>query len=203
MMRIRKADRLRLMLVTLPFLLTFAACDGGELATPMLTATPTGETVADAARRDVATPTPTVTPTPTPEPLYDIEEARAELAAARDIWESKGSEDYTIEYFAWLGTSGVPLRLTVRNGVIESAEFLEGRDAGMPVPPDYMIDVLTIDGLFDKIEATLSRIRPHVSWEYDAEFGYPRNFEVTYSITVADSYFEAGICCYTPLAPHR
>ena len=107
---------------------------------------------------------------------------------------------YTIEYFPGLAHR-VPLRLTVRNGVIESAEFLEGRDAGMPVPPDYMIDVLTIDGLFDKI-ATLSRIRPHVSWEYDAEFGYPRNFEVTYSITVAD-YFEAGICCYTPLAPHR
>ncbi len=148
-------------------------------------------------------PSAAYTPDPTPTPTYDVEEARAELAAARDIWESKGSEDYTVEYFVQLGPWREPLQLTVRNGVIESATLLEGRDSGMPAPPYIMSDVLTIDGLFDKIEATLSRITPawNMGAEYDAEFGYPRHFGVTYSITAADNYFAAGFCCYTPLAP--
>ena len=148
-----------------------------------------------------AQPTPTVTPTPTPEPVYDLEEARAELAAARDLWESKALDDYTIEYIAFLHLSHVPMRLTVRNGVIESAKFLEGRDSGMPVPPEDMYPVRTIDGLFDKIEEALSD-RPawNMSAEYDAELGYPREFGVSYTNT-PDDYFAASICCYNPLAP--
>ena len=149
---------------------------------------------------DVTTPTPTVTPTPTPEPVYDVERARAKLAAARDLWESNGSDDYTIEYIAFLYLSRVPMRLTVRNGVIESAKFLEGRDSGMLVPPENMYPVRTIDGLFDKIEEALSD-RPAWSMtaEYDAELGYPREFGVSYTFT-PDDYFEASICCYNPLA---
>ena len=145
-----------------------------------------------------ATPTPTVTPNPTPEPVYDVEEARAELAAARALWESKGSEDSTIDYVAFY-LSRVPMRLTVRNGVIESAEFLEGRDSGMPVPPEDMHAVRTIDGLFDKIEEALSG-RPawNVGAEYDAELSYPREFGVSYTDT-PDDYFAASICCYKPL----
>ena len=166
-----------------------------------------------AACTDVATPTPvptsTVTPmptpivtrasTPTPEPVYDVEEARAELAAAKALWEVKGSDHYTIEYggFPWL--LRVPIRLTVRNGVIESATFLEGRDAGMPVPPVAMSSVLTIDGLFDEIERVLGRPAWNMSAEYDAELGYPRDFEVSYTNT-PDDYFAASICCYKPLA---
>ena len=152
---------------------------------------------------DVVTPTPapTVTPNPTPEPVYDVEEARAKLAAARALWESKGSEDYTIEYTAFLWLSYVPLRLTVRNGVVESAKFLEGRDSGMPIPPRAMYAVRTIDGLFDEIEDALSG-RPawNMGAEYDAELGYPREFGVSYTDT-PDDYFGASICCYKPLDP--
>ena len=96
-----------------------SACDGEPMPDP--TATPT--------------PDSTSTTVPMPTLVPNLEEARAELAAARDLWESKGSDDYTIEYIAFLYLSRVPMRLTVRNGVIESAKFLEGRDSGMPVPP--------------------------------------------------------------------
>ena len=154
---------------------------------------------------DVATPTPiptpTVTPvlTPTPEPVYDVEAARAELAAAKALWESKGSDHYTIEYDAFPYPLRVPARLTVRNGVIESATFLEGRDSGMPVPPNDMRGVLTIDGLFDKIEEVLSDPPAwNMGAEYDAELGYPREFGVSYTDT-PDNYFAASICCYKPL----
>ena len=172
-------------LATLLLLLTLSACTDVATPTPM------------------PTPTPTVTPwrTPTPLPVYDVEEARAELAAAKALWESEGSDHYTIEYDVFPYPPWEPTQLTVRNGVIESATFLEGRDSGMPVPPDYMVGLLTIDGLFDKIKGVLSD-RPawNMSAEYDAELGYPREFGVSYTDT-PDNYFAASICCYKPLAP--
>ena len=167
--------------VALFLLLTLSACTDVATSTPMLT------------------PTVTRASTPTPEPVYDVEVAKAEVAAARALWEFNGSDHYTIEYGAFLYLSWVPIRLTVRNGVIESATFLEGRDAGMPVPPNAMWAVLTIDGLFDEIERVLGRPAWNMSAEYDAELGYPRDFGVSYTNT-PDDYFAASICCYKPLA---
>ena len=175
-----------------------SACDGEPTATPTPDSTLT--TVPVPTLVPTPTPIPTVTPNLTPEPVYDVEKARAKLAAARDLWESKGSDDYTIEIIAFLGLSRVPMRLTVRNGVIESAKFLEGFDSGMPVPPSDIYHVPTIDGLFDKIEEALSdRLAWSMGAEYDAELGYPREFRVSYT-DIPDDYFEASICCYNPLA---
>ena len=151
-----------------------------------------------AACTDVATSTPASTPTPAP--TYDVEEARADLDAARALWESVGSDDYAVEYIAFMYLSFVPVRIVVRNGVIESATLLEGRASGTPVPPGGMYSVLTIDSLFDTIESALSQPAWSMNAKYDANLGYPREFDASYTDT-PDDYFSASIRAYQPLAP--
>ena len=147
-----------------------------------------------------AEPTPTAIPTPTREPVYDVEQAKVELAAARALWESNGSDDYTIEYHTRLLGRFAPVRVTVREGVIESATFLEGRDAGSPVSPEDMHAVETIDGLFDRLEEALSDPPAfNMGAEYDAEFGYPTIAGVyTSSGVTSEDDFGTRVCCYEP-----
>ena len=178
-------------MVMLSFILILAGCDGGEAATPTPTPWPT----------HTPTPTPWPTHTPTPEPVYDVEEARAELAAASSLWESRGSDDYTIEYEAFLYLSYVPTRLTVRDGVITSAEYLTEFEYGEPVEPGAIYGLRTIDGLFAEIARALSGFPAwNMSAEYDPYYGFPIDFGASYTNT-PDDYFSGGFSNYQPLAP--
>lgn len=148
------------------------------------------------------TPTPALpTRTPTPEPQYDVEKALVELAAARSLWESKGSDDYTVNYQAFLYLAYVPTRLTVKDGVIVSAEYLTSLEYGEPLEPRAMMQLRTIDGLFDEIEDALSG---HPAWEmsaqYNPDYGYPTDFGVSYS-NITDDYFSGGFSMYQPFVP--
>ena len=113
-------------------------------------------------------------PAPTPTPLH---EALVEVAAARSLWEAKGSDDYTIEYASAIdGYSDTldPVRLAVRNGFIHSITTLSERwcnhiyGVGQPVrrtekcaAAHVSIDgtrvraVQPVDGIFDLIVKAL------------------------------------------------
>ena len=111
---------------------------------------------------------PDAPPAPTPTPAH---EAMAELAAARALWESKGSDDYRIDYTLLVNYSvaDVLIRLTVRNEILESITSLdEWLGVGQSVPfddryfagtlwwvPFPLPMTLTIDGLFDIVEKAL------------------------------------------------
>ena len=64
---------------------------------------------------------------PTPTPAYKLSSVQVTLDVARARWESKGSDDYTVEY-KWLclhPACGTPIKLTVKNGAVESATYLK------------------------------------------------------------------------------
>ncbi len=158
MMWIRKADWLRLMLVTLPFLLTLAACDGGELATP--------------------TPTPTVN--------YNLEWARDQFAYAKATWEREGSDDYTIEAEAscLCPVSNRPFMITVRDGAIESVRDSTSDEVVTNIYPFQTID----DLFRDIERALRDPPAPYLGAAYHLRLGYPVYFGASFSYAVDDGY---------------
>ena len=166
-------------------------------------------------------------PAPTPTPAY---KAMAELAAAEALWRARGSDDYTIEYTVFVRPRGdMPLRLTVRNEVLESITSLSKSYYSQPVTLDdwYITEALrwapsplpmalTIDGLFDMVETALrerqSELESYSSrwWNthwgvrvaYDPDWGYPREFTVTgYRGGETTEWFDATLRNYEPLDP--
>lgn len=149
------------------------------------------------------------TPTPTPKPTrvaptYDVEKAKADLEAARKLWEATGSDDYMIDLRAFLDLSFVPTRLTVRDGVVVSVEEL--RRNRPPIEPGET-GIMTVDEMFDDIDSNL-RSRPaySLSAEYDPVHGFPTDYDVSWNypspeIIVFDAYFGGGFSNYQPLDP--
>ena len=166
-------------------------------------------------------PNAPLAPTPMPEP--DADELLTELAAARALWNSRGSDDYTIDYAVFIHayTIDLPLRLTVRSGALEEATSLDEQLYGAKSVPldDVNIarDVLAIDVLFHRIEEALrerqsalerdQRSAPRDSiWNvrvaYDLELGYPREFTITdRSRSEAEGWFRVSLRNYKPLVP--
>ena len=151
-----------------------------------------------------------------PRPLYDVEQAREELAAARARWESEGSDDYAIRYRLWCDECPENDRLPfikVRNGAIESVidratqvinrakgGLLTGGDA--LTEDDFLYGYKTIDDWFELIEDALgSRPAYMLSVEYSSIEGYPRFLTVRYEYGAADDDFSLNSSGYTPLDP--
>ena len=109
--------------------------------------------------------------------------------------------DYTVEYEAFLGTSFVPMQLTVRDGVIVQAKYLGKGRRGKPVEPEFDWRLKTIEGLFEEIRVSVAGRAWKMSAEYDPHYGYPRKFGVTYSPNLVDDYFGGGFSNYQPLDP--
>ena len=120
---------------------------------------------------------PDAPPAPTPTPAH---EDLAELARARALWESKGSEDYTIEV-ARAGIEYESFSVTVRDGELSSITSVgevDGRPHGARVTSREVCGFRctpTIEGLFEQIERRIGFSRP--SWvvhaTYDSNYGYP------------------------------
>ena len=169
-MWIRKAAWLSAALVTLSFLLILVACDGEEVATPA------------------------------PTPTYNLEAAKAGFAFGKDYWDRKGSDDYTIEVEArcLCPTHGIPFRMVVKNGAIESITPVDPNE----IYNDYsFFPFKIIDDLFLEIQgAVTGSPAMYLTVQYHFRLGYPVYFHINRSGMIDDGY-SLVITSYTPLSP--
>ena len=120
---------------------------------------------------------PDASPAPTPTPAH---EALAELARAMALWESNGSDDYTIEV-ARAGIGYGSFSVTVRDGELSSITpvgEVYGRPHSARVASREVCGfgcTPTIEGLFEQIERQMgfSRLSRWVHATYDSHYGYP------------------------------
>lgn len=150
-------------------------------------------------------PAPTATAVPTPAPTaapgFNVGRAKAELAAARNLWAAKGASSYQIVF----KSRAIPsIRLYVVDGVVEQTEYTIG---GQPVEGDKMAHVLTVDGVFGKIEASvLGRPVWRMSASYDPNYGFPEAFSYSRNypdreIEIIDDHFFIQLSEYQPASP--
>ncbi len=162
-----------------------------------------GSDISGKGNEPAATSTPTPAVTPTPEPVYDVEEARAELAAARALWRVGGSTDYELESLVscLCPENNRPLKITVRGAVIESVIDLESGKATTRYVDTYTYK--TVRGRFDQIGRALSGPSPayHLRAEYHPTLGYPTSMGISYRHNVADDGFSLKRLVYKPLDP--
>ena len=127
-------------------------------------------------------------PTPTPTlqtPL--LEEVQRELDRNILLWESRGLENYQMD-FQWLCFCPPeyvePVVVSVRNGdTIDAVVFIE---SGLAVDQSHVSRYTTIDGLFDLLQEAIDRNAFSISVEYDAELGHPLRASIDYDHRVAD-----------------
>jgi hypothetical protein len=105
--------------------------------------------------------------------LFDWEELRAELQAARERWRSNGLVTYQFQ-FQWRCIICHPnfrevVRVDVRDGSIVAVTKLA---TGEPLPPDQWVHY-TVEGLFDWIEGKLALHPEVMRVEFDPLLGYP------------------------------
>jgi len=122
------------------------------------------------------------------------------LAAARRQWADHLPAAYS---FTW--TQGCecisdmrrPIRISVTAGQLTSAVFVDDqRPVGEPVR-GYLV---TIDGVFDMIQAAIDQDAAKVTVEYDPARGYPRSVLVDYDRQVADEELALQISDFAPPA---
>jgi hypothetical protein len=105
--------------------------------------------------------------------LFDWEELRAELQAARQRWRTNGLVTYQFQFY-WKCSNCHPnfkelVRVDVRDGSIVGVTKLA---TGEALPPDQWVHY-TVEGLFDWIEGKLA-LHPEVIWvNFDPVLGHP------------------------------
>jgi hypothetical protein len=134
--------------------------------------------------------------TPSPDGDATGDTTREALDAARARWEAAGLDGYRFTFgnscFCPEDVRG-PFTLTVRDGAIE--EVLYG---GSPVPADPQRH-LTVEALFDHLEAAFDRGADLVRVTYDAELGYPVSAYVDYEAMATDEEDRFEVSALTPL----
>jgi len=105
--------------------------------------------------------------------LFDWEELRAELQAARQRWRTNGLVTYQFQFY-WRCISCHPnfrelVRVDVRDGSIVGVTKLA---TGEAVPRDQWVQ-LTVEGLLDWIEGKLAMHPEYIRAEFDPVLGYP------------------------------
>jgi hypothetical protein len=107
------------------------------------------------------------------------------LSLARARWRQKGGESYSYvvnrSCFCVLG--GRTVTVTVLNGVVSSAEYVE---TGGPVESTFLTYVATVPDLFDLIQDALAKNPAYFAATYDPVYGYPTRIEIDPSANVAD-----------------
>lgn len=86
--------------------------------------------------------------------------------------------------------------ITVTNGVISDAIYVATEQ---PVPANIRSHLLTIEGVFDKIQDAIDDNAFMIHVEYDTELGYPRSVAVDYDQHVADEELSLVISNVAPL----
>ena len=107
------------------------------------------------------------------------------LAAARARWtaQSGPSYSYKVNRSCECVLGGRLMAVTVRNGAVTSAEYL---DSSSPVEAALLTYVLTVPDLFDLIQDALDRKAAYLAVTYDPMYGYPTRIEVDYSANAVD-----------------
>jgi len=117
---------------------------------------------------------------------------RDNLADARARWQAHGSPNYSFEMtrdcFCLLG--GRRMEVTVRNGTVTGAEYL---DSGEAVELTLLTYVLTVPDLFDLIESSLDRRPSYFFASYDPNLGYPLRIEADPLADAVDDEFAITI----------
>ena len=108
-----------------------------------------------------------------------------QLAEAKALWRAKGGDSYSFELtrgcFCVLG--GRRLAVTVKNGAVAGAEYL---DSGDPVAMALLTYVPTVPDLFDLIQEALDQKVAWFAADYDSIYGYPTRIEIDYSSSAVD-----------------
>ncbi len=106
----------------------------------------------------------------------------AELADARELWEAEGPADYRflVRRECFCGNTGDFL-VVVEDGVTVAARRAETGEA-----VEMLDDLPGVDGLFDLLEAALSRPADRVLAEFDADLGFPTSIDVDPDFQVSD-----------------
>ena len=183
--------------------LAIAACEEAPTPTAAPTVAPTATPAPTVTPGPTATPKPTRTPTPGPR--YDVELAKAELAAARARWNNLApdKENYYLESLIYCECweSSRPLRISVRNGVIESVVDLESGEALTEEEEGYLwLSYMTINGWFNEIENSVGASWVHrLKVVYDYSLGYPKYVGVAGADNIADGGFSLERLVYEPL----
>jgi hypothetical protein len=122
------------------------------------------------------------------------------LAAARKQWVDHLPASYS---FTWMqgceciGDMTRPIRIGVTAGQLTTAVFVDDQRAvGEPVRGS----LLTIDGVFDKIQNAFDQGAAEVTVAYDPARGYPRSVFVDYSRQVADEELSLQISDFAAAA---
>lgn len=107
------------------------------------------------------------------------------LADARARWRAQGAQSYSYEInrscFCVFG--GRRMTVTVQNGAVTGAEYL---DSGNAVEAALLTYVSTIPDLFDLIEGALQGSPAYFFASYDPLYGYPTRIEIDYSANAID-----------------
>lgn len=86
--------------------------------------------------------------------------------------------------------------ITVTNGAISDAIYVETEQQ---VPTSVRSRLLTIDGVFDKIQDAIDEDAHMITVVYDTELGYPKSVAVDYSEQIADEELSLIISDVQPL----
>ena len=122
---------------------------------------------------------------------YDKEVESDALRRNREIWRyySGADPNYDMEFericFCPEEYRG-PFKIRVRLGVIESATYLSDSVAGSTVDPDILKNLLTVDGVFNEVQAALDRGYADLRVTYDETGGYPTSVYIDTDTMIAD-----------------
>ena len=120
----------------------------------------------------------------------------AQLEEARALWLSRGSRSYTYELSkqCFCVLSGRWIRVTVEDGSVLSAEYVDSKTTVEPALLSYLP---SIPDLFDLIADALARQVASFGASYDPTYGYPASIAIDYSALVADDEVGYSVRAFT------
>ena len=124
-------------------------------------------------------------------PLYDVALAKEELAAAKDEWYAKGSDNYDliIGPLCECPEDSKDLKIAVRNGVIESVIDVESGETLTEEDVSHY-SYRTIDDLFEHLEHALSSNPPRYLRVIYTNLGHPWRLKVIYQYGVDGAAYD-------------
>ena len=111
-------------------------------------------------------------------PRCAITDPEETLEEGRALWARNGPASYEMTVFRSCeclpGASG-PVRVVVRNGVVESRTHLW---FNAPVEPQFAAAYPSVDGLFDLLESAVDAGTTPIEVRYHRTLGYPLHMEL-------------------------